>query len=330
MIYVFLIILILLSAFFSSLETGLLALGEVRIRKWASTRIELLDIWIRDPAGIITGILVGNNLVNITFSALFTVIIVRYAAVTMVPPLFTEVISIFCSSAIILTAGEIIPKIYANTYPENVVRSCYGPFMIFFNISKAIIDMLNKIAFSMVGVMKYKKERSVSRNELDMALKDIGDNGVLEEESSVMLGRVLSLTRKTVGEVMVSRKMIKAVDINWEYKKIIDYVNLNQFSRIPVFRENIDNIVGILYIKDLIGELNNSGTADLKRIIRHPFFTYPGRNCQHLFQELRKKRTHCAIVMSNERVAGFVTIEDLIEEVVGEIYDEYDYKPVTA
>ena len=99
----------------------------------------------------------------------------------------------------------------------------------------------------------------------------------------------------------------------------------SQYSRIPVYSKKFDNVLGFIYIKDVIGELNRSEVVDFKKIIRTAYLTYPGRNCHHMFWVLRNKRIHCSIVQSGKRVVGLVTIEDLIEEVVGEIYDEYDY-----
>ncbi len=102
------------------------------------------------------------------------------------------------------------------------------------------------------------------------------------------------------------------------------------YSRIPSYYENLDNLKGIIYIKDVIGELNTSEKIDFNKILRKPLITYTGRNSQHLFHEFRNKRVHCAVVESHKRVIGFITIEDLIEEVVGDIYDEYDNRVYTG
>ena len=112
------------SAFFSSLETGLLALGEAKIRKWAKSEIKSLDIWLKDPTGIITGILVGNNLVNISFSAIFTVLVVHFIKLWDVNESWIEMISILFSSTAILILGEIIPKTFANVHPDKIVNIC--------------------------------------------------------------------------------------------------------------------------------------------------------------------------------------------------------------
>ncbi len=317
MVYFILLILMFFSAFFSSLETGLLALGEVKINKWAKVKIKSLDTWINDPAGIVTGILIGNNLVNISFSAVFTVLVVHFTKSR-----WAELISIVCSSFAILILGEILPKTFANTHPDKVVKIFYVPFMKFYGISKRVIDFLNKTA----GIMKMKREKLISRKEVRMAMKEVKADGILEEDLSSMLGRVLFLTQKTVGEVMIPRKTIYALDLNREYENIIKNLLSCHYSRIPAYYKRLDNLRGVIYIKDVIGELNHSGKIDFNKILRKPHITYPGRNCQHLFHELISGRTHCSIVKSNKRVIGFITVEDLIEEIVGEIYDEYDCK----
>jgi len=329
MIYAILAILLLLSAFFSSLETGLLSLGEIRIREWASGKITALKEWINQPAGVITGILVGNNLVNIVFSSVFTLLVVRYTAESAIRQKWVEVISIIGSSTLILIAGEIIPKTYANSHPDRIVGAFFRPFMLFYKIAEKVINILNKISFSITGVMKSEGEKMVSRKELRLALEEIQHHGVMEKDSSMMLGRVLFLTQKTVGEVMIPRKMIYAINLNWPVERIMETIMKSRYSRIPAYTEKLDNIKGFIYVKDVIGMLSKR-EVDFWSILRKPFITYPGRNCQHLFQELRKLRTHCAVVKSRERVAGLVTIEDLIEEIVGEIYDEYDFKFDTA
>ena len=321
MIYAVLALLLVLSAFFSSLETGLLALGEVKIRDWASSGMKELGKWISGPAGIITGILIGNNLVNIVFSSLFTILVVRTSRVSAS---LIETVSIALSSMILLTFGEILPKTFANSYPDRIVRMSYRPFSRFYRAAQPAEDFLNRISFSMVGGLGRMRERSISRRELSLALEDIEQNDLLDRENSRMLGRVLSLTKKTVGDIMVPRKNIYAVNLKWDYGRIISSLLRSRFSRIPAYSGHPDNFSGFIYIKDVIGELNRNGEIDFKGIVRPAYVTYPGRNCHHLFQDLRRKRTHCALVKSGRRLVGLVSIEDIIEEIFGEIYDEYD------
>lgn len=313
MIYIVLLVLVVFSAFFSSLETGLLSLGEVKIREWAKSEMPPLQIWLKSPAGVITSVLVGNNMVNIAFSSLFTILVIRLA----VPAHLTEVISIAGAAVILLTLGEIIPKIFANTHPDKIINLFFIPFMVFYKVIKSGADLLNRIPLIIVG----KREKLVSRKELNQAIKDIKSEDNLER----MLEGVFFLTKSTVGDVMTPRKMIYAIDINWQYEKIMEAILKSRYSRVPVYSEKFDNVIGFIYIKDIIGELNCNKVIDFKRIIRTAYLTYPGRNCHHIFWVLRNKRVHCSIVKSGERVVGLVTIEDLIEEVVGEIYDEYDY-----
>ncbi|MFC2062025.1 CNNM domain-containing protein [Elusimicrobiota bacterium] len=307
MIYFIIITILLLfcSAFFSSLETGLLALGDVRISEWAAEKIKSLKIWIEDPAVVITGILIGNNLVNITFTSIFTVLVVHFVNAWDIPVSWTEIISIICSSALILVFGEIIPKTFANTYPDRIVSSFYKPYMRFYDISSNLVNILNKVSFSLLGAAKMKKEKPVSRKELHVALEDIEENGLFEKDSSRMLGKVLFLTRRTAGEVMVPRNSIFGVDLKWEYEKIIEALLDMKYSRIPAYCEKIDDIKGFIYIKDVIRELNKTDRVDFYKILRKPHLTYPGRNCQHLFQDLRKKRVHCSVVKVNEELYIF-------------------------
>ncbi len=282
-----------------------------------------LSTWIKEPASVITGILFGNNLINIVFSSLFTVLVVR---VWRVPEKFTEAVSIIFSSLLILTAGEIIPKTFANTHPDRVVRSFYRPFMVFYAASGKLINMLNRVSFALVGDIKNRREKPVSRRELSIAMEEIKKTGVIDDENSKMLSRVLELTKKPVGSVMVPRRSVYAIDINKSYKKIMSLIIKSRHSRIPAYRGKLDNLKGFIYVKDVIGELNKSGKVNFEKIMRPVYETYPGRGCHFLFHELRKRRVHCCIVRSGRQVAGLVSIEDLIEEIVGEIYDEYDFR----
>ncbi|MFH1416611.1 MAG: CNNM domain-containing protein [Elusimicrobiota bacterium] len=324
MIYVVLIVLLVFSAFFSSLETGLLALGEVRISKWSENKIKPLKIWIKEPAGVITGILIGNNFVNIVFSSIFTVLLADHVRRTGSSVSWIEIVSIICSSAIILVFGEIVPKIFAITHPDRVVAALYGPFVKFYSVSKVLIRLLNNISFSLTRVMKSKKEKNVSRKEVQVALGELVSEGMLERDSSRMLERVLFLSKKTAGEVMVSRDDIFSVDLEWDYSRIVKKLIESPYSRIPAYSEDIDELKGIIYLKDVIGALVRNHRVDFREIMRQPHVTYPGRNCHHLFHKMRSSRMHCSVVKSRGRVMGIITIEDIIEEVVGEIYDEYD------
>ncbi|MFC2048645.1 DUF21 domain-containing protein, partial [Elusimicrobiota bacterium] len=155
-IIIILIFLLCVSAVFSSLETGLLSLGEVKIRDLAEYKMKELELWIKEPSKVITGILVGNNFVNITFSAILTYVVVK---IWLIPETFSEIVSIIASSALILIFGEIIPKTFANTYPEKIVARSFKPFIAFFKMTKAIIRMLHFISFSMVGVLRNKEEK---------------------------------------------------------------------------------------------------------------------------------------------------------------------------
>ncbi len=321
MIYLTLFILLIFSSFFSSLETGLLALGEVKIRDWSAAGMKGLDEWLRNPAAVITGILIGNNLVNIIFSSLFTIMVFRMAAV---PPRMVESVSILLSSAFLLTLGEIIPKNFANSHPDRIVRTSFPLFREFYRAAGPVADFLNRVSFALVGGLKKIRERPVSRKELHLALEEIEQSSLLDRENSRMLSRVLSLAKKSVGDIMVRRKDVYAVDLEWDYEKIIRKLRESRFSRIPAYRGRLDNFAGFIYIKDVIGELNRSGKIDCESIMRKAYVTYPGRNCHFLFQDMRRRRKHCAVVKNGTRVTGVVSIEDIIEEIVGEIYDEYD------
>jgi len=309
----------LMSAFFSSLETGLLAIGDAKIKQWVNTNYVPLKDWIENPAGVITGILIGNNLVNIAFSAVFTVLVVAFMRERHDSKFVTEVVSIIFSSVIILSAGEILPKTYANTHPDRIVKLFYKPFITFFSFLKPVVNVLNRVSFSVLGIMEMEKDKIISRREVDIMLHELSGGGVLKQDSSSMLKKVLFMAKRTVGEVMTQREAIYSIDLERDYSSVINSISAAPFSRIPAYSKKLNNIKGVIYIKDVIGSFRDSAEFDPGSILRDPIITYPGRNCQHLFHEMRRKSIHCAIVKCKKRVVGFVTIEDLIEEIVGDI-----------
>ncbi|MFW6172844.1 MAG: hemolysin family protein [Elusimicrobiota bacterium] len=318
-------VLILFSAFFSSLETGLLSLGEIKIREWSKDKIKPLKIWLEQPTNVITGILVGNNFVNIVFSSLFTILVVKLIAQRQEWVSFTETISIIGSSFLILIMGEIIPKTFANINPDKIVGLFYKPFVRYYIITKRIIGFLNKTAFSMIRIMSLEKEKKISRHELHIALEEVEKHGLIEKDSSGMFEGILFLADRSVRQIMKPAREIYGIDLNWNYNKIMDKIITSKYSRIPAYKNGINNIKGFIYIKDVIRELNRKRKFDFDKILRMPLLSNSSDTCLQLFQKLREKRIHSAIVTKKNKVLGIVTIEDIIEEIVGEIYDEYDF-----
>ncbi len=299
-------------------------MGEARIREWSCGRMPQLKYWINEPAGVVTGILVGNNLINIAFSAIFTLIVASLAQQRQLSGAWPEILSITGSSIIILTFGEIIPKTFANTYPDRVVKAYYRIFLKFYRPLRSFSGFLNRISFALVGNLKSRKEKYISRREIQMEIESAGKEGHLEMDFSQMLGGAILLSQKRVGEVMTPREKITAINLERGYKQIINILLKSKYSRVPAYTGRLDKVKGFIYIKDVIGQLNREGKADFKKILRKPKVTRQKKSCQRLFQEMRKERMHACVVKSKNRVVGIVTIEDLIEEVVGEIYDEYD------
>ncbi|NLB34521.1 MAG: DUF21 domain-containing protein [Elusimicrobia bacterium] len=321
LIYILLLSLLIVSSFFSSLETALLALGEVRVRNWSTSFMPQLKEWIDKPSNIITSLLLGNNLINISFSSLFTIVI--YNA-DKIPTHFVESVSVVLSSVLLLTLGEILPKNIAHSYPDYVVRASYKPFMKFYLVAGPVSEWLNKVSFSLVGGLGKMRERGISRKEVSVALEDLQKRNMIDNEYTNMMIKTLSLSNKTVVDVMSPLECIYAVNLDWKYEKIMNELISSPFSRIPAYSGKLDNVKGIIYLKDIIGELNRNEKIEFKDILRSPVVTQPEKNSYTLFQELRKKRIHLALVKSESHLLGLVSIEDIIEEVLGEIYDEYD------
>ncbi len=315
--FLLLVLLILLSSFFSGTETALVALGKYYLKKENKVLIELL----REPQKTLTTILVGNMFVNVFASSL-----AAYIAIST----WGEQglwLSTVIMTFIILLFGEISPKSIAIYMPEKVALLASYPLRLVTIILFPLVYVLTKFVefFSLMFGIKTEEE-SFSEEEVDILLSLGRENGVLKEEEREMIERIMVFRETTVKEIMVPRIDMECLDAASTLKEVMEKIRELHHSRLPVYEGNIDNIVGVLYIKDLSRYLGK-GKLDvpITEFMRKPFFVPENKRADDLLQELIKKHIQIAIVIDEYGgVAGLVTMEDLMEEIVGEIQDEYD------
>lgn len=328
---IILIILIILSGFFSSAETALMAVNKIKIRHMVEEGVkgaELVEKLISDTNELLGAILIGNNIVNIGASSLATVL-----AATLVKGTKFEDVGIAIATGVmtmlILIFGEITPKSLAKQNAEGVAIKISRPIAAVVFVCRPFVWLFTKISSFFIKILggdPDKAEPFITQEELK-TLMDVGEEeGVLEGKEKEMIFNVFEFGDLQVKDIMAQRVDIIAESIDASYEEILNGIQEYQFSRIPVYEDNIDNIVGILYAKDLI-LLNDEDKKnfDVKKLMREPYYTFEFKNIADLFTEMKRTRNHMAIVLDEYGgTVGIVTIEDLIEEIVGDIEDEYD------
>ncbi len=314
---ILLILLILLSSFFSGTETALVALGKYYIKK----ENKVLSGLLKEPQKTLTTILVGNMFVNVFASSL-----AAYVAIS----LWGEKgvwLSTILMTFIILLFGEISPKSIAIYMPEKIAILAAYPLKFFTIVFFPLVYLLTKFVelFSLIFHIK-EEEDEFSEEDVNILLSLGKENGVLKEEERRMIEKIMVFRETTVKEVMVPRVDMECLESEFTLKDVMDNIKKLHHSRIPVYEDNIDNILGILYIKDLTRYLNEEKLdTSIVKLIRKPYFVPENKKADELLQELIKNNIQIAIVVDEYGgVAGLVTMEDLMEEIVGEIQDEYD------
>ncbi len=334
-----LLILIGLSSFSAAAETALTSVSHVRVKHMVEENIrgaELLSKLLQHPSRFLATILILNNLVNIGAASLATMMVVQYfrylniaLSTGYIAGLSTGIVTF-----LVLIYGEITPKTYAAQNPEKFALLIAGPVSllvrIFFPIARLFIFIANLFTRLLGG--KTTREGPFLTEEEIKTMVTVGEEeGVIEEEEKEMIHSIFEFGDTIVKEVMVPRMDMVCVEDDATAKDVLIITTKEGFSRIPVFEESVDNIVGIVYAKDLL-KLNKSRETlhvSVKKLMHPAYYIPETKKVNELLRELQKKRQHMAIVLDEYGgTAGLVTIEDLLEEIVGEIFDEYDLEEI--
>lgn len=322
---ILLIILLIMSGFFSMSETALMALSKIRIRHMVDEGVKgakLVEKLCQDPSKLLGAILIGNNIVNIGASSLATSI-----AVKLIGPSGVGLVTIMMT-ILVLIFGEITPKSIAKQNSEKVSLVVSKPIAVIVKVFKPFVIVFTSISsvfIRLLGGDPKANEPFITEEELKTMVGVSEEEGVLEDVEKEMIFNVFEFADSQVKDVMVQRVDIVAVDVNSTYDEVINLIKAEQFSRIPVYRENIDDVIGILNVKDLIIASQSKDNFNVSDYMREPYYTFEYKKISELFKEMKKTRSHMAVVLDEYGGnVGIVTIEDLIEEVVGEIEDEYD------
>jgi putative hemolysin len=320
-----LFILLFLSSFFSASETSLMSLSKIRIRHMVDEKVkgsELISKLIENPSKLLGAILVGNNIVNIGASALATSLAIDYFGNTGVG-IATGIMTI-----LVLIFGEITPKSLAAQNSESVSLKVSKPLYLITIVLSPVVTVLMYITNMLIRLFGGKvnaQQPFITEEELRTVVNVSHEEGVLEGEEKQMIYNVFEFGDSLAKDVMIPRTDMIAADITSTYSELIKLFKEEQFSRIPIYEDSYDNIVGILYIKDLIFFQGKDEEFNINEYMRLPYFTYEFKGIAELFGEMRTKRIPLSIVLDEYGgTAGIITMEDLVEEIVGDIGDEYD------
>lgn len=307
-------------------ETALMSMSKIRLRhlvenhvKHAKLTQDLLD----HPNQLLGTILVGNNLVNIAASAIATSIAIYFWNNKGVG------IATFLMTLLILIFGEITPKNIAIDYTEEIVLFIAPIMSVFVKIFSPVVWILTNFTNGLLhlfGLNKQEKKPLITEEELKTIVEVSSQEGVLESDEKEIIDNIFEYSDMRVKDIMIQRMDIVAVDVSATYEEVVEAFGEKQFSRIPVYEDTIDNIVGVLYAKDLFFiPVEKIKQFDIKKYMREPFYTYEFIKISDFFRRMQGDRIHIAIVLDEYGgVAGIITMEDIIESILGDINDEYD------
>ena len=324
---VILLVLLIGSGFFSASETSLMSLSKIRIRHMKEEGVKgakLVSELIEDPNKLLSSILVGNNVVNIAATSISTSLFMgilgdKPGAV----PLATAVMTV-----LVLIFGEITPKTIAANNSEKVAVFVSKPIKLVIFIVRPIVwifNIITNVIFKLLGVKDKGSQPYITEEELKTMVNVGHEEGVLEIEEREIINNVFQFGDMQAKEAMVQRLDMIAINSEDKYEEIIEMFKNEKFSRMPVYNESIDDIIGILNIKDIIFLSDEEiQQFNIKDYIREPFFTYEFKKITQLLEEMKIEKSQMAIVVDEYGgTAGLITIEDLVEVIVGDIEDEY-------
>lgn len=322
--FIIIIILILLSAFFSSAETALTTVNRIRVQtlvEQGNKNAKVLSKVIEDSGKLLSTILIGNNIVNMSASSLTTVMVTNMfgsAVVGIGTGLITLLILIF---------GEITPKTLATIHSETLSLHYARIIYILMKIMTPVIFVVSNLANGFMILLHIDpngKSSTMTEHELRTIVNVSQEDGVIEDEEKQMIYNVFDFGDSVAKDVMVPRIDMTFVSVDTSYQELLDIFKVHKHTRFPVYEDNTDNIIGIINVKDLI-LLDPEAEFSIRNILREPYFTYEYKTTASLMVDMRKASVNLAIVLDEYgATAGLITLENLLEEIVGEIRDEYD------
>jgi len=327
------LVLLLMSAFFSSAETALTTVNKMKIKSLAedgNRKAKTVEKLIENPSKLLSAILIGNNIVNLTASSLTTTLMTNICIHAGIEEQTSLVIGIGTGvlTVLVLIFGEITPKTLATLYSTNISLAYGGIIYFLTQLLTPVIFIVNKLARCFMFIFRINpdaKPEAITESELLTIVDASHEDGVIESEERKMITNVVDFGDSVAKDVMIPRIDMTFAKEDLTYDELVQTFDEDKFSRLPVYSETKDDIIGIVNLKDVFfyqGEKENFNISD---IMRKPYFTYEFKKTSELLIEMRKESIALAIVLDEYgATAGLITLEDLLEEIVGDIRDEYD------
>jgi len=318
------IVLLLSSALISGSEVAYFSLSpsdKKKLRQKRSKTNKRVLKNLENPEKLLATILVTNNFVNIGIIIL-TANVTNSLLTIQNSPVLEFILQVVLITLILLIFGEILPKVYANHYSMRFSRFMAMPLLTFEKFFRPINSILIS-STSFVNKKLQKHHKNISMDDISQALELTSEKEISEEKE--ILEGIVKFGNKSVEEIMKSRVDVVSIDIKDSFSKVLDTINESGYSRIPVFIESFDNISGILYIKDLLPHSHKGNSFKWQTLVRPPFYVPETKKISALLEEFQKNKVHLAIVVDEYGgSSGIVTLEDILEEIVGDITDEFD------
>ncbi len=322
--FVILVVLIILSAFFSSAETALTTINNVKVRALVDEnptgRVLTLQKILDNRSKLISAILIGNNVVNISASSLMTSLVIRIwgnSAVGIGTGILTLLVLIF---------GEIVPKTWAMCNNEKLSLAYARVIYLLMQLLTPVIFVIDKISGLFLGFLHIDPSARVTMTETELkTYVDVShEDGVIEQEEKKLIYNVFEFGDSVAKDIMLPRIDMTTIDVNASYEELLTLFRESMYSRIPVYENEVDNMIGIVIVKDFL-LVENKENFKIRDILREVYYTYEYKKTADLLLEMRLITTNVALVLNEYgATVGMITVEDLLEEIVGEIRDEYD------
>lgn len=336
-------ILIVINGFFACSEFAIISIRKSRVAQLVAAgdeRAMIIEALQKDPHRLLAIVQIGVTVVGSTASAVGGIIAAEHLKplLQQVPyelvsdaaePLAVSIVVIIVSY-LSLIIGELVPKTIGLQYADTMALYIAKPLNLLARISTLAVSFLTVSSKAVLSLMRIKGEGRafITREEVQHIVAEGHETGVFSAAESEYIRNIFDFTHTSVREVMVPRTRMAALDLDLSRKEMLDFVLENEYTRYPVFHGSVENIAGVVHLKDLLGRIVTEPDFDINTIIRPPFYVPEGKRVNDLLKEMQRKRTHMALVVDEYGgLNGLVTTEDLLEELVGEIEDEHDIGP---
>lgn len=320
-----LIVLVILSGFFSAAETAYSCASRIKLRSLSvngnKRAKNALDLAENKFDKLLSTILVGNNIVNITTATLATVFFAKILSGTNADSSFVSTIVI---TVVVLLFGEITPKFIASAYPEKFAMAFYPLVMFFYGLFYIFIWIFSGWKWLVKKIFRLKTDDKVTEEEILTVVEEAEEDGTIKKEETRLIRSVIEFDDVEVGDILVPRVNMIAVSENSSMEELKTVFDKEGYSRIPVYKDTVDTIIGTIHEKDFFPAYLK-GETNVKNVMQPAYFTTEHVKISNLLKQLQKQKVHIAVVLDEYGgTAGIVTLEDVLEELVGEIWDEHD------